>query len=168
MRLLFCFFTLFVGMQCFAQVKNVSPPSLPVYKQFPTVPPFALYSVPDSILFSKKDLKKNKATIIFVFSPDCDHCQHATEDLIKNYEALKKVQIVMATSLDYPTIAPFYAVNKLERFKNISMGWDKNRFLSNFYGISSFPSVYVYDKKGNFVQGYEGNVSFEAVGKLLK
>ena len=155
-------------MHGFSQSETVSQSALPVYKQFPTVPPFSLYIVPDSSLFLKKDLKKNKATIVFVFSPDCDHCQHATEDLIKNYDDLKKAQIVMATSLGYQYIPKFYAINQLERFKNIYMGWDQNRFLSNFYGVTTFPSVYVYDKKGNFVKGFEGNVSFDEVGKLLK
>ena len=35
--------------------------------------------------------------MLMVFSPDCEHCQHETEEIIKNIDQFKKYQIVMAT-----------------------------------------------------------------------
>ncbi|MEI8060067.1 MAG: hypothetical protein WCG67_07920, partial [Ferruginibacter sp.] len=52
-----------------------------IYKRFPIVPSFKLINVADSSIFTKNNLKKKKATIIIMFSPDCEHCQAETKEL---------------------------------------------------------------------------------------
>src|SRR5437763_877980 len=49
-----------------------------IYLRFPEIPPFKIVNVADSASFTKADLSKKKATIIMVFSPNCEHCQHET------------------------------------------------------------------------------------------
>lgn len=142
--------------------------SLPVYKRFPYVPPFKLMLLPDSTAFTKDDLPKKKATVIMIFSPDCDHCIHATEALLKNIDLFKNAQIIMATSLNWPHIQKFYNTYKLADYPNIKVGLDNSYFLGTFYRIRNFPSIYVYDKKGNFKEFFEGTVKWEDVAKALK
>lgn len=142
--------------------------SLPVYQRFPTVPPFKLMLVPDSTAFAKADLKERTATIIMVFSPDCDHCIHATENLIKNIDLFKKAQIVMGTALSYNHIQKFYTDFNLAAYPNIKVGLDNSYFLGTFYSVHSFPSIFVYDKKGKFKAMFEGTVKWEKVAKALK
>ncbi len=134
--------------------------SLPVYKRFPTVPPFKMISVKDSTVFQKADLKNKKATMVMIFSPDCDHCQHATKELLANAAKFKKMQIVMASAASYEMIQQFYKDYGIAAHPNISMGTDQGYFLSSFYNIKSFPSVFLYDKKGNLTQYFEGAVNF--------
>lgn len=137
-----------------AQVDNRPP-----YLQFPTIPPFTIRLVPDSISFSKHDLKKRTAVMIFMFSPDCDHCHHATRELIENIRLFKKVQIIMVSSLDFKLERAFYDSFKIADHPNIKVGRDPNYFLGSFYKISSFPSIFLYDKKGKFIKGYESPAS---------
>ncbi len=142
--------------------------SLPVYQRFPTVPPFKLMVLPDSTSFTKDDLKEKTPTIIMVFSPDCDHCIHATESLLKHMDLFTKTQIVMATALSYNHIQKFYSDFNMGAYPNIKVGLDNSYFLGTFFQIHSFPSIYVYDKKGKFKAFFEGTVKWEKVAEALQ
>lgn len=138
-----------------------------IYLRFPTVPPFSIIKVPDSARFTKDDLSKKKATIIFIFSPDCDHCQHATKELTANIRLFKKTQIVMASSLEYSYLKKFYEEHKIADHPNIILGRDPSYFFSTFFRVRSFPAIFVYDKKGNFVQSFDGSVPVEKIAEAL-
>ena len=139
----------------------------PAYKRIPTIPPYKLISVVDSVAFTKADLKNKKPVIIMVFSPDCDHCVHATEDLIANINLYKKAQIVLASSLSYKSVQKFYIDLKLSNYPNIKVGYDEARFLSSFYDVRNFPSIFLYDKKGNFKEAFIEHPSFVNIAKSL-
>jgi len=138
-----------------------------LYLRFPIVPTFKLYNVADSSIFTKENLKKKTATIIIIFSPDCEHCQHETKELTAKIELFKKAQIVMASPLEYDYIKKFYAEYKIADFKNITMGRDPSYFLGTFYKVRSFPAIFVYDKKGNYVASFDGSVPVENIAAAL-
>ncbi len=156
-------FTIF-GNVLFAQSHK---DSLPNYQLIPTVPPFKLIMSPDSVVFIKDHLKKKRATIIMVFSPDCDHCVRSTEDLLAHYNLFKKVQIVMATSLGYSHVKKFYTDIKLIDYPNIKVGYDTSNFLGTFYEVRSFPAIFLYDKKGNFKKAFDANAKWETIAAAL-
>lgn len=137
------------------------------YKRIPTIPPYNLRSVADSVLFTKADLKKKRPVIIMIFSPDCDHCIHATENLLANINLYRKAQIIMVSSLSYKSTQKFYDDLKLVQYPNIKVGYDKDRFLSSFYEVRNFPSIFLYDKKGNFKADFNDHPKFEEIAKFL-
>jgi thioredoxin-related protein len=141
--------------------------SLPRYKRIPTVPPFKLVIAPDSVFFIKDELKKKRATIVMVFSPDCDHCVHSTEDLLVHHDLFKKVQIVMATSLAYMHVKKFYTDLKLIDYPNIKVGCDAAYFLGGFYEVRTYPAIFLYDKKGNFKKAFDANAKWETIAASL-
>lgn len=138
-----------------------------LYKRFPIVPSFKLINVADSSIFTKDNLKKKKATIIILFSPDCEHCQAETKELTAKIGLFKKAQIVMASPLDYKYLQDFYKEYKIADYDNITMGRDPSYFLGTFYKIRSFPSIFVYDKKGNLVNSFVGSTPVEQIAALL-
>jgi thioredoxin-related protein len=141
--------------------------SLPRYKRIPIVPPFKLVIAPDSVFFIKDKLKKKRATVVMVFSPDCDHCVHSIEDLLAHYDLFKKAQIVMATSLTYSHVKKFYTDLKLEDYPNIKVGTDAAYFLGGFYDVRIYPAIFLYDKKGNFKKAFDGNTKWETIAASL-
>src|SRR5215207_1721954 len=81
-----------------ALVSNAQQDSMqPPYKRFPTLPPFHILLSDSSSVYAKAQLPKKTPVLFMVFSPDCSHCQHETEDLVKYREKLKDIQIVMIT-----------------------------------------------------------------------
>ena len=138
-----------------------------IYLRFPIIPPFTITKVPDSTKFTKNDLSKKKATIIIIFSPDCDHCQHTTRELTAHINLFKKAQIVMASSLEYPYLKKFYEEYKIANYPNIIMGRDPIYYFGTFYNVRSFPAIFVYDKKGNFIKAFDGTVPVEKIAEVL-
>ncbi len=141
--------------------------SIPVYQRFPVIPLFSIMTAPDSLKFTKDDLEKRKATIIFIFSPDCGHCKTATTDLLKHIDLFKKTQIIMVASLDFHHIKKFYEENKIADYPMITMGRDGIYFLSTFYKIKSLPSLFVYNKKGDFIKAFSGDISMAILAASL-
>ena len=140
----------------------------PPYKRFPTVPPFRLLKVDSVSVLTKDNLKKNKAVLVMLFNPECDHCKHETEEIIKHMDELKKVQIVMATMAKYGPMKEFYSAYKLATFKNIQVGQDFQYMLPSFYRVSSLPFLAMYDKKGNLLTTFEGSMKIEQLIAVFK
>ncbi len=141
--------------------------SLPIYRQFPDVPPFSIARVPDSSTFAKADLRKRKATIIMLFSPDCEHCQHETRELEANIDSFKNVQIIMISFLNYDLVKNFYQDYHIGDYPNIVMGRDSKFFLGTFYKIKNYPSIFMYDKKGKLTKNFEGSVPISKLTEAL-
>ncbi len=138
------------------------------YKRFPTVPPFKLLETDSVSLFTKDNLKKNKPVLVILFNPECDHCKHETEEIIKHIDELKKIQIVMATMAQYAQMKDFYVKFKLDEYKNIQVGQDFQYLLPSFYRIHSLPYLAMYDKKGNLLQTFEGSMKIEDLITVFK
>jgi len=151
-KLIFFFFC-FISVSAMAQT---SPDPDPPYKRFPTVPPLKLLLMDSSTIFTDKDLKKNTPLFFILFSPDCEHCKKETEELIDNIDSLKNIQIVMATFMPFDKMKEFYNSYQLNRFTNITVGYDVQHILATYYRISYTPFVALYDKNGNLIEGFQG------------
>jgi thioredoxin-related protein len=139
-----------------------------LYLRFPYIPSFKLYNIADSSVFTKDNLKKKKATLIMMFSPDCEHCQEETKAITANIDLFKKVQIVMASPLNFDYIRKFYDEYKIANYPNITMGRDPTYFLGTFFKVRSFPALFLYDKKGRLVNHFTGETSVQEIANLLK
>lgn len=135
----------------------------PAYKRFPGLPPLKLLLTDSSTYFNKNNFKKKSNVLLMLFSPDCDHCKHETEELIKHITQFKNVQIVMATVMPFDDMKSFYRKYKLAKYKNIVVGRDEHFFLVPYYDASSLPFLAFYDKKGNLISVFEGSMPIEKV-----
>ena len=86
-----------------------------------------------------------------LFSPECDHCKHETEEIINNIDALKKVQIIMSTTLPFDKMLTFYNSYDLKRFDNIIVGKDVGYMLPVFYEIRQLPFLAFYNKRKELI-----------------
>ena len=165
MKKIFCFLTVALfSLTAFSQYNDTNPPeSLPVYLRFPTLPAFTVYTIPDSTTFTRENLKKNTSTVFFIFSPDCEHCQHETENLKENIKLFKNTQIVMISYLPWDEIKKFYVDYGIANYSNITMARDTKFFFPVFFKVRNFPSIFIYDKKGNFKKAFEGSVKISDI-----
>jgi thiol-disulfide isomerase/thioredoxin len=147
----------------FSQVDSTAP----IYKRFPTIPQFTVFKAPDSTSFTRDDLKRNEPVVFMIFSPDCEHCQHETEKLLANINKFNKAQIVMVTYLPYDEMMVFYKNYKIADYPQITMARDTKFFFPVFFKIRNLPSIFVYDKKGNFKKNFEGSVNTDLISDEL-
>ncbi|WP_301928192.1 TlpA disulfide reductase family protein [Ferruginibacter sp.] len=154
-------FASFIGCSIIALSQTDS--SAKALPKFETIPSFAIYSLPDSTVFSNKDLHKNKPFIIMFFSPDCEHCQKEMKELLAYKEELKNIRILMASPGSYPMIKQFYQDYGVASMPNIKMGHDDNFALGSIFQLRTFPSIFVYDQQGKLSKAFVGNISVPAI-----
>ncbi len=164
MKKLFIAIALLAGLKAGAQeTKDSTAP----YMRFPDVPPFTIMTTPDSVAFTKADLKKKKPVLIIYFSPDCDHCKHFTKELLDNYSVLKNVQVVMVSSLNFDLIKRFYQEYKIADYPNIHLGRDGTDFFRTFFNVRAYPTIMLYGKKGNFIKRFDGTATAQKIADEL-
>ncbi len=142
-------------------------PSQPPYKRFPNFPPVKLL-LPDNTYFTKDALKKKSVVMLMIFNPQCDHCQHETEDLIKHINEFRNIQIIMATVMPFDSMMYFRKKYKLAQYSNIVVGQDIHFFLPSFYMISNLPYLAFYNKKKELISVFEGSMPMSRVVEIFK
>ncbi|HEV7782894.1 MAG TPA: thioredoxin [Chitinophagaceae bacterium] len=148
----------------FSQNDSLQPP----YKRFPSFPPVKLL-LPDSVhYFSRQDLDKKKAVMLMIFNPQCDHCKHETEELVKNIDEFKDIQVVMTTSMPFDSMLSFRERYKLAEYKNIVVAQDINYFLPSYYMLHNLPFLAFYNKKKELISVFEGSLPIKAILEVYK
>ena len=148
------------GLSAWSQKDSVpSPP----YLRFPTVPPLKILKVDSATYFTKDDVRKNRQTLIMIFNPGCEHCQHETKEITANIEKFKNIQIVMTTPESFGKMKDFYKEYKLKDYPNITVGRDEHFTLPSFYYIHNLPFLAFYDKKQKLISVHEGTFSVEKI-----
>jgi len=118
--------------------------------------------------FKAEQLVKGPVVLIY-FSPDCDHCQNFTQDLVKNYSVVANKQVVMITFQAMDMLNPFVKKYKLNQYPNFKVGTEGTSYVvRNYYNIRSFPFIAIYDKTGKLVKTYEGEQPHAEIFKTLK
>lgn len=136
------------------------------YLRFPKFPPVNLV-LSDSSVFNKESFDKKSNVFLMLFSPDCDHCQHETEEILKNIDKFKKTQIIMATWMPFEKMLEFRIKFGLARFSNIIVGHDKGFFLPAFFNVRNLPFLAFYNKKKELISVFEGNMSIPKILEIL-
>ena len=162
-RIMLLFIVFFFNLICSAQSDSLHAP----YILSPTIPSFTIMKSPDSTAFSKRDLKRNIATVFFVFNPDCEYCQHETRDLLKNINKFKNAQIIMVSYMPYDMISDFYKEYKISKYPGITMGKDNDYLFLKFFKLKILPSTIVYDSNGKFKKIFRERVDMDILLKEL-
>ena len=113
------------------------------------IPPYKILTT-DSVYVTPANLKKNKATMIIYFSPDCSHCQHLMFEMKPFMKDFKNVQVVMITFAE-PLKASqvFYRDYDLKKFPNFTVGTEGYTYVvQKYYQVATTPYIAIYDKTG--------------------
>ncbi|MCF0040939.1 TlpA family protein disulfide reductase [Dyadobacter fanqingshengii] len=107
--------------------------------------------------------------VLIYFSPDCEHCQDFTKDMLKNYNVIANKQVVMITFQSMEMLKPFVSQHKLSTYPNIKVGTEGYSYtVQRYYQIKSFPYIAIYNKAGKLVQTFEGEQPHQNIFNVLK
>ncbi len=137
-------------------------------KSIEQAPVFKIIRVPDSTVFESIQLKKNKPFVLMFFSPDCEHCQKETKELLAYKQELKGLQIIMVSPLSFDLIKNFYQDYGLASMQDVVVGQDANYALGSRYQLRTYPSIFVYDTKGKLAKAFVGNAGVPAILDAVK
>lgn len=136
--------------------------------KFLSIPDFKINTAPDSSFFGNEQLKKNEPFMIMFFSPDCDHCQKQTKDLLAYKNELKDLQIIMVSALSYNDSKNFYNEYGLASMPNVKLGTDPSYQMRKIYRLQTMPAMYVYDKNGTLAKAFVGNIGVPFILDAVK
>lgn len=132
-----------------------------------TIAPFKIF-LTNGLPYSYTQLAKGPVVLIY-FSPECEHCQKLTEDLVKNYSVIANKQVVMISFLEENSLKQFVQRYRLQQFSNIKVGTERKPYIvPPFYKIASFPYIAIYDKNGNLAKTFEGEDNHKIIFDALK
>lgn len=141
--------------------------SLLPYQKYPTLPAMMLLSLDSSSTMNLYHVKEGRPTVLFFFSPDCDHCHMVTKELMGKMDAMKGADFYFFSLMPLSMIQPFAGKYRLSDYKNITVGKDFQVFFPRFYGAKTVPYLVVYDKHKKLVKLYDGAIKVpELIGLL--
>ena len=131
--------------------------------RFKNFPPVKLLMPDSSSYFTKANLEKNKPVLLMVFHPECEHCQHEAEDITKNIDRFKGIQIIMSTMVPLQEMKAFMAKYNLAAYKNIIVAQDYSFFLPPYYQFNNLPFLAFYNKKKKLVSTFGGTLPVDKI-----
>jgi peroxiredoxin len=112
------------------------------------------------------DLKTLKSkTVVVLFQPDCDHCQHEAEEIKTNLDRFKNQTLYFVSSSPVDQIAKFSKDYKLSDQSNIYFGSTTVQKILDTFGPIAAPSIYIYSETGQLVQKFNGQTP---VGEIVQ
>jgi thioredoxin-related protein len=157
---------LFIAFSCtaFSQVDTAQPP----FKRFPTHPPLQMLLSDSVTKYTKNDLPKKTPVLFMLFSPDCSHCQHTAEEMIKYKDDIKDFQIVMTSLHPLWQMNAFIEKYRLKDLENVVIGKGLFNIMPSFYNIKNMPFQAFYNKKGNLITTFEGSMPLLKIIEVFK
>ena len=149
-----------------SQGQPAQQPQLP-YMSDQTLPSFNIMEVDSTTIFNTGKLPSGKPIVLMYFSPDCEHCQHETEEILKNMDSLRQVHFVMLTALPFDKMRNFWVYYKLGNYKNITVGRDYEFFFSRHYGSQYVPYLAIYDRNKKLVKVFDGGTKVSTLIQLV-
>ncbi len=119
----------------------------------------------DGSIIDLKSLKEK--TILVLFQPDCDHCQHEAEDIKANLDRFKNFTMYFVSSSPVDEIVKFSRDYKLIEYNNIHFGLTTTQNILDTFGAISAPSIYIYSEKGQLIQKFNGQTPVDQIIQYL-
>ena len=136
-----------------------------------SIPEFSFVKMQSDGVFSSKDIKKGKQTLIVLYSPTCIHCQLALNHFNNNYEEhFKNTQIILVSEYKAEEVLPFLKEHapKLVDNKNVELLYDSNYEFGPIFQPTSIPTFYLFDKDKNLLTTKKGSVEANQIFNFLK
>lgn len=127
------------------------------------IPYFTFYTL-DSQRFTKDDFDDKRTKLILYFNSECEHCEKQAKWLSKDIEQFKHLEMVFVSYEEMSAIKSFRDLYHFNQ-KNITFLQDSRLTFSDKFGVETFPSILIYNKKGKLIYKFEGETK---VDKLLE
>ena len=137
----------------------------PPYKKIPYFPPVKLLLTDSSTVYQRDDLPNKTAVMLMYFHPKCEHCRQLASEIAANSEKFKNIHIVMATSMQFDSLASFRQKFLPGDHKNIVIAFDPDFFLMHYFQVNRMPFIALYNQRKELIGGYDGGLTVE---KILK
>lgn len=84
--------------------------------------------------------------MLFYFSPDCEHCQKETVDILAHIKEFDGLRMYFITSDDFSRLKVYDDYYKMYNYPQITLGRDFRNSFAKTYDVLTPPYSVIYDK----------------------
>jgi cytochrome oxidase Cu insertion factor (SCO1/SenC/PrrC family) len=151
---------LLIAIVCFVSCKVKD-------KEEGDIPNFNIQLLDSTTLFNTNKIPNGQPIAFIFFSPDCDHCEEQTKNLIKNIDSLKSVRFYFVSIDPFDRIKAYDNHYKLGNYPNIVLGRDYKNFFSKYFEINTSPVTVLFDKHKKLDIIFKGEVTASMIIKEI-
>lgn len=118
--------------------------------------------------FGNDRLPAGQSTVVYYYSPDCEHCQYEAGEIQKNIAQFQRATLVMVSTADSAAVSTFAAKYGLAKQRNIHFLLDSEGTFYKTFGTAQAPSFFVYNEQQQLVQKFAGETKIDAITKLIQ
>ena len=122
------------------------------------IPYFDLLLKDSTTLFSTAQIPTGKAIVLIYFSPDCEHCQEQTKNILQKIDSLQNVNFYFITTDPLDRLKMFDKYYKLYNYKNITIGRDIHFSFLKYYKPPGTPYLIVFNHHKNLRAVFDGEI----------
>lgn len=134
----------------------------------PEMPAFDILLKDSTTIINTSQIPEGKPVLLFYFSPDCEHCQVETVDLLKNIDSLKALRLYFITSDDFSRLKVYEKYYNINNYPNIVLGRDYRNALPNHFNILAPPFSALYSKNKRLVAVFAGETKIDDILSHIK
>lgn len=123
------------------------------------MPSFNLLLSDSVSTLNTKDIPDGRTSVLVFFSPDCEHCQEETADIISKIDSLKNVGLYFITIDPMDRLRVFNGYYKMKKYPNITTAQDYTYAMLKHYSGITPPSSIIYDKHKRLRAVFKGQAS---------
>ena len=128
-----------------------------IERKLQIIPDFVFYQLCGTP-FTQNCLSGQQPTLLIYFSSDCDFCIHKIRNIAEHLYDFENKQLLFI-SLESVEVIESFAENKgLLHQPNILFLQDRSRIFPKRFGVRVVPHTLVYDKNGNLIARFSGQV----------
>jgi thioredoxin-related protein len=131
------------------------------------LPSFNLLLMDSVTVFNTSQIPEGKPIVLMYFSPDCEHCQVETEEILNHMSALKNVRFYYITYDPIDRLKVFNHHYRLEKYSNILLSRDYTFSLSKYFKISATPYLAIFNKNKQLSAVFSGGAEVSEIIKVI-
>jgi glutaredoxin len=132
-----------------------------------TLPSFKILSLDSSLCLNTNNIQAGKNMVFLYFSPDCEHCQQQTKEILKHHDNFKNSSIYMITNESIEETKMFSRAFRLDTVPNIFVGKDYNYSFYRAFLPPSTPFLAIYGRKKQLKRIYSGETDIHSIIKII-
>lgn len=129
------------------------------------IPYFTFYTL-ESHRFTKDSFDAERTKLILYFNSECDHCEKQAKWLSKEINLFSELELTFISFEEMSAIKAFRDKHNFNQ-KNITFLQDSRLTFSDKFGVETFPSILLYNKKGKLIHKFEGETKVESILEFL-
>lgn len=109
----------------------------------------------------------NQSFILTYFHTECSFCQSEIKDMQAHESLSQSAEIVLVSDETQSVIRSFIQNFDIDTTK-FKIVMDKERTVKKYFGISSVPTTFVYDRDSLLIQSFKGETKASVLYDLIK